>query len=163
MTLIASHVMQRPVHTVPPDMTLPDLEQQFSDHKVSGFPVVDEGRLVGVVSRSDIVQRLFIEHYTATTTSDFYRDESGFHEVPLETFEDIASRVGQSIESLSVKDVMVPDPIKVALDRPIVEVAQLLLEKRIHRVPVVEREKLVGIVSTVDLVRLIADGQLKPA
>ena len=41
------------------------------------------------------------------------------------------------------------------------EVAQPMLEKRIHRVPVVEQDALVGIVSTVDLVRLIADGLLK--
>ena len=163
MSFNARHVMQQRVHTVPPDMTLPDLEQQFSDHRVSGFPVVDKGRLVGVVSRSDIVQRLLIEHYTATTTSDFYRDDTGFHEVPLESFEQMASRVGQSIESLRVKDVMVPDPIKVSLDRPLVEVAQLFVEKHIHRVPVVQQDELVGIVSTVDLVRLIADGQLKSA
>ena len=162
MTINARDMMQRRVHTVPPEMTLPDLEEHFARHRVSGFPVVDGGQLVGVVSRSDIVQRLFIEHYTASTTSDFYQDASGFHEVPLKTFEAIASRIGQSIESLCVKDVMAPDPIKVSLDRPVVEVAQLLLEKRIHRVPVVEQEVLVGIISTLDLARLIVDGQLKP-
>jgi CBS domain-containing protein len=153
--------MQQRVHTVSPEMSLPDLEQQFSDHRVSGFPVVEARRLVGVVSRWDIVQRLFIEHYTATTTSDFYRDDTGFHEVPLETFEQIASRVGQSIESLCVRNVMVPDPIRVSLDRPLIEVAQLMVEKRIHRVPVVQQDVLVGIISTIDLVRLIADGELK--
>jgi len=81
--------MKRDVHTVASDVTLPDLEKAFVDRKVGGFPVLDKGRLVGIVSRSDIVRQLVLEHSVAEIPdyyfdeAGFYFDEAGFHEVPL--------------------------------------------------------------------------------
>jgi predicted transcriptional regulator len=78
-------VMQIRIHAVPPEMPLAQLEQEFLDKRVSGFPVVDDGQLIGVVSRSDIVRQLEVERQLAENTSDFYWDRSGFHEEPAES------------------------------------------------------------------------------
>ena len=51
----AREVMRDRVQTVHSEMPLPELDRAFIDHKMGGFPVVDGGRLVGIVSRSDIV------------------------------------------------------------------------------------------------------------
>jgi CBS domain-containing protein len=129
--------------------------------RVSGFPVVDKGELVGIVSRSDIVRQLFLEHQAAESTSDFYFDAAGFHETPLVTFEQVADRVGERIEQLQVKDVMNRTLVKVSPDQSLAQVAQTLADHRIHRVLVCDEGRLVGIVTTLDLVRLIANRRLR--
>lgn len=161
MDLVIKQIMQRSVRTVAPEVTLPELEKAFVKDGVSGFPVVDKGELVGIVSRSDIVRQLFLEHHAAERTSDFYFDESGFHEVPLVTFEQVADRVGERIERLQVKDVMSRAIVKVSPDQPLKTVAQTLADNRVHRVLVTEEGRLVGLVSSLDLVRLIANGRVR--
>jgi CBS domain-containing protein len=156
-TLNVRDVMQIRVHAVPPQMPLAELEQEFIKKRVSGFPVVNADELVGVVSRSDIVRQLEVERQLAENTSDFYWDRSGFHEEPAESMQQIASRLGQRIEDLRVRDLMSRHLVSVSADDSLVVLAQRFLERHIHRVLVVEHGRLVGIVSTLDLVRLFAD------
>lgn len=160
MDLSVKEIMQRNVRTIAPHVTLPELERAFFKEGVGGFPVVDKGELVGIVSRSDIVRQLVLEHHLAESTSDFYVDGDGFHEVPLVSFEQIADRVGERIEQLQVKDVMSRTLVKVSPDQPLRQVAQTLIANRIHRVLVTEANRLVGLVSSLDLVHLIANGRL---
>jgi CBS domain-containing protein len=157
VALTAADVMQVAVKTVPSTMTLSDLEDELIREKVSGFPVVDAGKLVGVVSRSDVVRQISAEREVAERTSDFYFDETGFYEAKMESFKDVADRVGERLEGLLVADVMVSDPHTVALNQPIIEVAHRFILHHVHRFPVTDRGTLVGIVTTMDLVRLIAD------
>jgi tRNA nucleotidyltransferase (CCA-adding enzyme) len=65
------------------------------------------------------------------------------------------------MESLRVADVMVTSVITVGPDAPLESVARALVEHRIHRLPVVEEGRLVGLVSSTDLVRLVAEGRLR--
>ena len=162
MDLLAKQVMQRNVHTIAPDVSLPELERAFVDQRVSGFPVVDKGKLVGIVSRSDIVRQLVLEHHLAERTSDFYFDgAAGFHETPLVTFDQVSDRVGERIEQLKVKDVMSRGLFRVSPNQPLKVVAQILLDNRVHRVLVTDNDHLLGLVSSLDLVGLIANGRLK--
>ena len=94
---------------------------------------------------------------------DFYWDRSGFHEEPAESMQQIASRVGQRIEDLHVRDLMSRHLIAVSADDSLTVLAQRFLERHIHRVLVVEHGRLVGIVSALDLVRLFADKRVAPA
>jgi CBS domain-containing protein len=59
-----------------------------------------------------------------------------------------------------VKDAMIRDLIAVPPDAPLPAVAKLMVERRIHRLLVTEREVLLGIISTLDLIRLFADGKV---
>lgn len=154
-------LMRIPVHSVHPRMPLIELDQEFLDKRVSGFPVVEDGKLVGVVSRSDVVRHLAFEQHLAETTSDFYRDSEGFHESPTEAIQDIANRVGQQIENLCVRDLMSLHLVVVTVDDSIEVAAQKLCESRIHRLPVVDQGRLAGILSTLDLARLFANGRVK--
>jgi CBS domain-containing protein len=160
MPLTARDVMQRQVRTISPELTLPEVEQLFVTHKVSGFPVVSEGQLVGILSRADIIRQLCVEHRVAEATSEFYRDEMGFHEEPIESLEKIAERVGTRIERLRVEQVMIRNVVVAPPDAPVQTIAQMMVDRRIHRVCVTEQGRLVGIVSALDLVRLLANGRL---
>lgn len=162
MELRARDAMQTKVRIVHPDTSLRDLEDAFFQARVSGFPVVEDGRLVGVVSRSDVVRRLDVEQSVAETLSDYYRDAGAMEERPIPSLEEIGTGFGARLERLRVKDVMARTPISVSPETLLAELARTLVEHRIHRVPVVDGGRLAGIVSTLDLVRLVADGRLVP-
>jgi CBS domain-containing protein len=161
MDMIATEVMRRCVQTVSPSMSLPELERAFIRAGVWGFPVVDGDRVVGVVSRSDIVRQLESEHQTAKRTSDFYRDANGFHEVPLATDDQIADRVGERMEKLTVADVMHRQLFVVDPEQSLRAVAETMVDNAIHRALVTRQGRLLGVISTSDFVRLYAQGRMK--
>jgi CBS domain-containing protein len=150
-------VMTREVHSVPPDMRIADLERALLKERVSGFPVVDGERLIGVVSRSDIVRQLSVEQSQAEAFSGFYNDTNG---ASGGTLKEIGQFVGRRIEGMTVSDVMVRGLVTISADTTIVAAAALMLERRIHRLPVVTDEKLVGLVTSMDFVKLVAAGRL---
>lgn len=157
---IAKDIMRASPRTVEPEMTLVDLERAFLDERVSGFPVVKNGRLIGIVSRSDIVRQLGVEQSLAEMTSDYFREFAGYQEDPAESLETIAVQVGRRIEELRVKDCMIPDLFEVSPDTPLPKIAQTLIEHHVHRLLVTQGDELLGIISTLDLTRLIADGKI---
>jgi len=130
--------------------------------KVSGYPVVDEGRLVGVVSRSDVIRQICAEREVAEKTSDFYYDDTGFHESPMKSFVDISDQIGERLETLRVADVMSHHPLTVPMKMSVHELAERFMSHRVHRFPVTDQGVLVGIVTTGDLVRMIAEKRLTP-
>lgn len=162
MDLIARELMQRAVSTVPPELPLLELEKRFVEEGFSGFPVTDGDQLLGVVSRTDVVRRLQLERDVAERTSDFYRDATGFHEVPADSLTQIADRVGEALEELTVADVMNHAIHAVPPDQPLRLVAELLVDRRIHRVLVTDHGRLLGVISGTDFVKAYARGKLAP-
>lgn len=159
--LSVRELMDVKVDTVPPDMPLAELDQHFVEKQVSGFPVVEEGRLVGVVSRSDVVRQLALERQLAERTSDFYWDHSGFHEERIESINEVAARVGQQIENLRVRDMMSNHVVVVSPDDSVEIAAQKFLQRRVHRAPVVDAGRLVGLITTLHFVSLFAEHRVR--
>lgn len=156
-----SDVMTRLVKTVSPELTLAELDRLFLAERVSSFAVLNAGRLAGIVSRSDVVRGLAIEQSVGEQLSDAYRDE-GSGDDPGPSLAQIGEFVGQRIQEMTVADVMVHDVVTIAPDASLAEAAELLVKRRIHRLPVVEGEALVGLISATDFVRLTAEGALRP-
>lgn len=160
MRLTARDVMRREVRVVESDLKLTELERLFLEAGVTGFPVVDDGNLVGIVSRSDVVRQLCVEQSFAEIVSDYYRDWHGTQADPGASFKAIGDQVGERFEELRVRDVMIKKLFTVSPADTLVDVAKALHEHHIHRVPVTENGKLVGIITTLDFVRLVAEGKL---
>lgn len=160
MSLTARDVMKTRVHTVPPDLPLTALDRAFTTHRLTGFPVVEDERLVGIVSRTDVVRQLSVEQSVAEEISAFYAG-GVLEEDPVGSLAQVAARVGRRLEDMRVEDAMIHDVISVGPDEPVDRIARLLVERRIHRVPVVEDGTLLGILSSLDLVALLADGRAK--
>lgn len=161
MTLSVASVMQKQVESVRPGMSVHDLERRLLRKRISGCPVVEDGKVVGIVSRSDVIRQLCIERTNVEMMSDYYSDFSGMpHEVPqAQSLDEIASQLGRRIGHLTVRDLMMEKVISVRSDDPLSRAAQVLVEKHIHRLPVIDDEQLVGIITSLDLVRTIADGR----
>lgn len=164
MGLCVKDVMRAEVRTVGPGLTLPELEEEFVSARVTGFPVVEDDRLVGVISRSDLVRRLVAERSLEEYASAFYVDLSGFADgAPLESLTELAARTGAKVEGMTVADLMTRAPLTTRPETPLAEVAGLMRDRRVHRLPVTDGERLVGIVSALDFVALVADGRLAPS
>jgi CBS domain-containing protein len=164
MGLLARDVMQRNVGIIDAGASLADLEQAFEEAGVSGFPVVQSGRIVGVVSRADVVRRLGDKAGDEPRLSTFYADLASFEaENVAERFAEAAARGGRSADDLRVSDLMTESAITVAPDTSLDDVARTLVAHHIHRVLVTDGGTLVGVVSSLDLVRLIAEEKLAPA
>jgi len=162
MSIRVRDIMQKEIHTVTSGMSASDLERAFLERRVSGFPVVDSGRLVGLVTRSDIVRTLNVEHVYEEQLSDYYGELGGVSYADSErSSAEMGARVGARLESLKVADLMVRAVVTASPDHSLQEVAALLVEHGVHRLPVVQNGALVGIVTSLDLVRCIADGSVQ--
>lgn len=151
-------LMQPAVKVVMEEESLADLDQAFLDAKVGGFPVVDQdGQLVGIVSHADVVRQLTVERGMAEYVSDYYRDVQHYESEPGESLAGIAERIGRRLEDLQIKDVMSTKVIVVSPSDSLTELAYTFVHHHIHRLPVVEKGRLVGIVTTMDVVRLLAN------
>ena len=148
-------VMTPDVLTVSPDMTLTELDEHLVEARVSGAPVVEDGDLLGIVSQSDVVRVLYGEQKEAAKVSAFYGSPFPISLPSLEHLAQDTRRIADHMTKLRVRDVMSPAPARVSPEASVEEVAQLMSREGFHRVPVVEGERLLGIVTALDFVRLV--------
>ncbi|MFO1076390.1 MAG: CBS domain-containing protein [Planctomycetota bacterium] len=146
--MCAKDVMQRELVTVRVSDTLEEVERILADSKISGVPVVDENdRVLGVLSASDLVDRYADGEETKEERGYAAEDDDGDEEY-LEREDD---------DGLCAGDVMTPEIESIDPDTSLRQVAKLMVSRRIHRLLVVQKGKLVGIVSTLDVMRAVAD------
>ncbi len=123
------------------------------------MPVVADAELVGVVSRTDVARAFAQATGSAEATLAYYQEIAG---AALDA--GVAARMaGERAAAMQVRDIMTTELIAVPGDRPVREIARDLLARRMHRVLVTEGRRLLGLVTTMDLIRAIADGRLVAA
>jgi CBS domain-containing protein len=143
------------VQSVKADWSLETLSQFFFDKQISGAPVVDgKDKLVGVVSLTDLARNNTLPAFRNEDSGhDYYqstRSASGISEEDL-------SRLKIETESLvTVKDIMTPMVFELSEDTPVDKAAETMLKGHIHRVLVTRDKKLTGIVTTMDMLKIIA-------
>jgi CBS domain-containing protein len=125
---------------VNPSERVHEIALLMSEKHISAVPVIDNGRLVGIVSEGDLIQRE--ELGTATSLSG--RKRRG------------ANAAYAKAHGMIASDVMTRRAITVAEDAPLADIARIMQTKRIKRVPVMRDERLVGIVSRSNIVQTLA-------
>ena len=135
-------LMTRDVLSVTPETPLKQVAVTLVENDISGLPVCDEaGRVVGVVSEADILYK---------ESGEPRRGPGG----PLAWLVD-----GTSYESVmkasarTAGETMGSPPITIGPMRPVADAARLMIEHKVNRLPVVDDDRLVGIVTRADLVR----------
>jgi CBS domain-containing protein len=152
----AMDVMTTDVITVAPDMTVQGLATLLAERGISGAPVVDkDGRLVGIISEGDLLHRAEI----GTARRHRVRRRSWW----LDHFASELARDYVKSHARTIKEIMTRDVVTVAEDTDLAEVASLLEEKRVKRVPVMRDGKLVGIISRANIVRALGSTKGAPA
>ena len=152
--ITAGDVMNPNVLMVPEDMTVEELASFLVENEISGAPVVDAARrLVGVVSVTDLA--LSVARGTDLSPNrsnpDFFVREWG-DSLSRDEIEEL--RFGQENE-MRVRDIMTPTVHSVDQETPIPELAETLINGHIHRLLVTSGERVVGIVTTSDLLGLL--------
>ncbi|HET6582827.1 MAG TPA: CBS domain-containing protein [Nannocystaceae bacterium] len=136
-------VMTREVLAVAPDTGLETAARLFAHRGISGAPVVEGRRVVGVVSLADLADP-DRDHTEEPGYPLFYRISDGFaHEVG----EHVLPQEGR------VADVMTRSVVSISADATIFEAAERMLQLGVHRLLVVRGEELIGIITTVGLLR----------
>lgn len=152
---IVSEVMSRKVLSVRPDETLENVAAKMHGLHVSGFPVVDtSGRLVGVVTERDLGRGL--GQGRASNTPTTFLDLLAHHQT-LDDRETLAVLRGR-FRRMHVDAVMSREPASVGPEATLVEAARIFAEKGLHRLPVVDKGVVVGVISYRDLLAEFARG-----
>ena len=145
----AKDVMTRNVVTVPPEASIAAVAEVLSRSEISAAPVVDaSGALIGIVSEGDLVHRL---------AAQAPRQRSWW--LGLLRDEEAQAKEFVRAHGASAGQVMTRDVVTVSPDAPISEVAALLEQHRVKRVPVVSGGRMVGIVSRANLLHALAAEQ----
>jgi CBS domain-containing protein len=120
-------VMTSQVKTCEPDTTVMEAAKVMANEDVGPVPIVEEGRLTGIVTDRDIVIRVVAEGRDPSST----------------TVGEIASR----------------DLVTVSPDDDLDAALNQLAQNQVRRIPVVEGDRLVGIVAQADIARLGSDAK----
>ena len=111
-------------------------------YRVSGLPVIEEDRLVGFIAEKDVLHHLFPSLEEAMTQGGTF------------DFEDMEANYSQVV-NLNVSDLMTTGVIGVTEDMPVLKATSLMVRHRFRRIPVVDGDKLLGMMSLGDVHKAI--------
>lgn len=150
MPKTVADVMSRDLIVVRPQTELKEAIQTLAERRISGLPVVDEsGKLVGIVSETDLMWQ---ETGVTPPAYIMFLDSVIFLKNPAQYERDLHKALGQT-----VGEVMSTDPVTVEPDKSIKEAAQLMHDRSVHRLPVVNTTgQVIGILTRGDIVRAMA-------
>ncbi len=140
--MLVSETMTTTVKTAKADTPVRNLANIMCLNKISGLPVVDdENNIIGIVSEKDILKRMF------PNMSDLAEDG-------MPNFEEMEKNYAETL-NLAAEDIMTTRVSSVKPGMPIMKAASLMCLRNIRRIPVVEDNKLVGIISIGDVHKAI--------
>ena len=140
-------IMTTNVRTVSSDKKLGEVVSMMCIYRYSGIPVVDDGKLVGTVSESDVLGKMFpkLEDLMSGMSAVDY-------DAQMDQYSDVVS--------ITVKDVMTPVVISVKPGMHILQAASMMVGRKFRRIPVADGDKLVGMVSMGDVHKAIYQSTL---
>ncbi|HOT95311.1 MAG TPA: CBS domain-containing protein [Methanoregulaceae archaeon] len=150
-----SEIMTPDPYTVDAKATVREAARIMREHRVGGLPVLDRGRLVGMVTDSDLLALLS----TRPPSDDLWLPSPlEIIEVPIREFINWEKTKAalSDIGTTTVDHVMSEPPITISEDAGIEEAAELMLREGIVRLPVMRGTTLVGIVTRSDIVQGLA-------
>lgn len=128
----AEHYMTRAVTTVGRDLTIREVNDMFERDDFNSYPVQEDSQVVGIVTKFDLLECF------AFTPSQI-----------LPRYAELMKR--------TVGDVMTSDFIYVRPETRLTRVLQLMIEHRLRSIPVIDDQKLAGIITRADILRALAE------
>jgi CBS domain-containing protein len=147
--LTARDIMTPDPITIGPEVSVTDAAHLMTTRHVGALPVVTGQKMVGLVTEGDLIMQDAKVHFPT------YLSLLGGYVFAPGASDRFESALRKAVGA-TVSDVMTTDPITVTPDALVTDVATLLVERDIARVPVVEDDRVVGIVTKSDIVRSLA-------
>ena len=149
MGMTAKDIMTDHVIVVEDDLPVTKLTELFDEHNITAVPVVrGDWKLVGIVTKTD-----FLGHFI---------DLNIELDLKHQLIDLIELADGQAIEDLvtdpdvPVSEIMTENPIIAQENTPIEEIANIMIQKRIHKIIILRDEEIVGIISPIDFLYYVA-------
>jgi CBS domain-containing protein len=137
-------VMTQTVYTVAPETSLKVVATRMLEYGISGMPVVEDERVLGVISETDILfkERTAPEREGLVDWLVHYGEDP-----PL-----------AKLEARTVRHAMTAPAVTIGPNRSVADAASLMLDLSVNRLPVVDGDQLIGIVTRSNLVRAFTRG-----
>ncbi len=132
--MIVKDVMKKTVISVEPETTVPEAKELMNKNNISKLPVIKGGKLVGIITKNDLLQA----GPSLATTLDMYE-------------------ISYLLSKLNVKKIMTTKVITCTPDDVVEEAARIMVEKQIGCLPVVKNGVVVGIITENDLFQLFTN------
>jgi CBS-domain-containing membrane protein len=153
--LKAKDIMTKDLIVVAPEMEISKAAKILLENRINGMPVVDEsGRLVGILCQSDIVaqQKKFPIPSVFTFLDSL---------IPLSSGKQLEREV-RKIAATTVAHAMTSKVVTVSPETGIEEVAELMVDKNYHTIPVMDKTGLAGIIGKEDILKTLINGANDP-
>ncbi|WP_235296426.1 CBS domain-containing protein [Portibacter marinus] len=128
-------IMTKELTTISPEDTIKKVEDLFRTHKIHHLPVEKDGKFIGMVSKSDYL------HF-----------KRGFNEIDIENKWDLFR-----LKSHTVDEIMTRKIARLAPEDKINVAIEIFKENLFHAIPIVDGERLVGIVTTLDIIKHLSE------
>jgi CBS domain-containing protein len=133
-------IMTKKVFTIKANSSLKECAKILEKTGVNGLVVTEERAVVGIITKTDIFKAI-LPRYPENLEEEHYMSE-------LEYFEERISKLYE----MKVKDLMGSPPITLSSDVPSIRAGSIMLLRRVKQIPVVDKEKLIGIVTLTDII-----------
>lgn len=141
--MLVKDIMTRHVRCVKQDTPMREVVSAMTLYRVSGLPVLDDDdKLVGFIAEKDVLHHLF------PSLEETMTQGGGFD------FEEMESNYGQVV-NLKVSDLMTTGVIGVQEDMPVLKATSLMVRHRFRRIPVIDGDQLIGMMSLGDVHKAI--------
>jgi CBS domain-containing protein len=142
--MLVKDVMSSGVKAIAPDTKLVEVASLMCLYRYSGLPVVEDGRLVGLIAEKDVLHRLF-------PSLDDLMEVGGMASVDL----DKMMNQYKDVLSLKAEDLMARNVITVSPDMHVLRAATVMVRHKFRRIPVAEGDTLLGMLSLGDVHKAI--------
>jgi CBS-domain-containing membrane protein len=146
--LTAKDIMTRKVFTVRNDTSVIDLVKLLTDKGISGAPVTSEnGEVIAIVTENDLIDQSKKLHIPTVIT---ILDSVIYLENPDKMEDEMKKMAGTKVADICSGSVTTISP-----DTPLDEIATIMAEKNIHTLPVLDNQKLVGVIGKKDIIQTL--------
>ena len=149
-------VMNKDVIVCAPDDSLGSLADMFKKNHISGIPVIDNGKVVGLVSETDLIKLFKIPEFS----NDLWLP-SPFEiiEIPIRNLLKLeeTKKFFENMKLRPVKDIMTGKVHSISPDAGLEDASTMMVKYNVNRLPVIDNDKLVGIVTRGDIIKGLSE------
>ncbi|MBD3658193.1 MULTISPECIES: CBS domain-containing protein [Marinobacter] len=155
MTVLAYEIMTPSIKAVPQSWTMDRLARFLTDNEITGSPVTDEtGEIVGIATLKDITEFRWNASRSEGGKQLTAEEQEEARRLRMVIFEEMAK------VPVEVRDIMTPIVLSVDERTPVREIADIMMREHLHRIFVTKDQKITGIITTYDMLKLISDKAL---
>ena len=151
--LLARDIMTRDFITIHYSASVRDLAKLLAEKGITGVPVVDESKkLLGMISMRDLI----VEEVRSLSENLDYQDIYELFSSAL----NVEQNEGAPVKQLWVEELMTRNVYTAVETTPVREICRIMHVHNVHRIPILRDGKLVGLVTAMDIVRMVAESDL---